>query len=222
MTIEVRPLGVLCNLRCRYCYQHAQRQVGNIGGLYDLELMKRAVEEENGAFTVFGGEPLLLPECDLEALWQWGWERFGKNSVQTNGTLIGDAHVTMFRKYKVEVGISIDGAGEMNDLRTAGSLVLTREATAITEAAIERLCREGISPSIIVTLHRLNSRSDKLQAMNNWFRRLDAMGVRSVRLHVLESESREIREAYGLTADENIAAFRNFAALEESLRQAAL
>ena len=219
MTIELRPLGVLCNLKCTYCYQHPQRQAGNSGGLYDLDLMKRAAEEENGAFTLFGGEPLLLPVRDLETLWAWGCERYGKNSVQTNGTLIRDAHIALFRKYKVNVGISLDGPGELNDLRAAGSLDATRKATARTEAAIERLCREDIAPSVIVTLHRLNSRPGRLEAMNQWFRGLDAMGVRSVRLHVLESESRAIRDAYGLSAEENIAALRNFFALETSLRQ---
>jgi len=217
MTIEVRPLGVLCNLGCEYCYQDPQRQAGNIGKLYDVELMKQALAEENGAFTLFGGEPLLLPERDLEELWAWGLAHFGKNSVQTNGTLIGDAHIAMFRKYKVDVGISIDGPGEMNALRAAGSRAATSEATACTEAAIERLCREGLPPSVIVTLHRLNAQPGKLEAMNDWFRRLDGIGVRSARLHILESESPAIRESYGLTAEENVAAFRNFAKLEARL-----
>ncbi len=217
MTIELRPLGVLCNLQCRYCYQHPQRQAGNLSRLYDLEAMKRAAAEENGHFTLFGGEPLLLPLRDLEALWAWGLERYEKNSVQTNGTLIRDAHIALFRKYKVQVGISIDGPGERNDLRWVGSLEATRAATARTEAAIERLCREDLDPSVIVTLHSLNCRNGGLEEMNEWLRGLEAMGVRSARLHLLESESAAIREAYGLTTEESVAALRNFAALETTL-----
>jgi sulfatase maturation enzyme AslB (radical SAM superfamily) len=100
--------------------------------------MKSAVEREGGSFTLFGGEPRLLPERDLEELWRWGLERSGANSVQTNGTLIRDAHIRMFKQYKVLVGISIDGPGEMNSVRWAGSPEANLEATARTEAAIAR------------------------------------------------------------------------------------
>jgi uncharacterized protein len=78
MTIKVRPIGVLCNLSCKYCYQSPQRQAGNIDNSYDVELMKLAVQEEGGSFTLFGGEPLLLPEQDLEELLSWGFQQFGK------------------------------------------------------------------------------------------------------------------------------------------------
>jgi uncharacterized protein len=217
MTIEVRALGVLCNLSCKYCYQSPQRQAGNVGKFYDIELIKLAVQEEGDSFTLFGGEPLLLPERDLEELLSWGFQRFGKNKIQTNGTLVCDSHLEMFHKYKAEVGISIDGPGELNNLRWAGSLAATQIATARTEKIIERLCHEGMPPGIIVTLHRINAQSDKLEVMNDWFRHLEEIGIRSVRLHILESESSAIRESYGLSASENVAAFLNFAALEGSL-----
>jgi len=82
--------------------------------------MKAAIKAEGGPFALFGGEPLLVPEHDLESLWSWGLEQFGYNTVQTNGTLINDEHIRMFKAYKVSVGISIDGPGELNDLRWHG------------------------------------------------------------------------------------------------------
>ena len=63
---------------------------------------------------------LLLPLKDLEAIWAWGLERYGSNRVQTNGTLIQDEHVALFHKYGVRVGISLDGPGELNDVRWHG------------------------------------------------------------------------------------------------------
>ena len=39
----------------------------------------------------------------------------------------------------------MDGPGELNDGRWAGTLGRTRDATAKTEAAIERLCARRIS-----------------------------------------------------------------------------
>ena len=53
-----------------------------------LAWAQAAIEREDRHFTLFGGEPLLMPKADLEALWAWGYQRFGTNSVQTNGTLI--------------------------------------------------------------------------------------------------------------------------------------
>lgn len=218
MNVELRPLGVKCNIQCRYCYQNPQREAGNLGKLYDVERMKIAIEKGGGPFAMFGGEPLLVPERDLERLWSWGFERFGSNAIQTNGTLINDEHVRMFRAYKVNVGVSIDGPGALNDFRWRGTLEKTREATLLTERALERLCREGLRPSLIVTLHRANAAADRLAIMYRWFRDLEQLGVRSVRLHLLESESEEIRTTYGLTIEENIHALFGLAALQRDLR----
>jgi uncharacterized protein len=217
MGVELRPLGVNCNIGCQYCYQNPQRDAGNLTRAYDLEAMKAAVLRDGGPFILFGGEPLLMPEDDLERLWSWGLEQFGQNGVQTNGTLINENHVRMFRRYKVHVGISVDGPGELNDVRWAGSLEKTRAATARTEEAVERLCREGMPPSLIVTLHRNNASADKLPAMREWLRKLDAAGVTSARLHVLEVESDVVRRKYALTAAESIAALTDLAELERQL-----
>jgi uncharacterized protein len=206
MTIEVRPLGVKCNIQCQYCYQNPQRDAGAVLHRYDMHRIKQAIARMGGSFSLFGGEALLIPVDDLEELWAWGFERFGRNSVQTNGTLISDRHVQLFKKYNVQVGISIDGPGPLNDVRWAGTEELTRAATARTEAAIERLCAEGLVPGLIVTLHRGNATAEKLETLLDWLRRLASTGVKSVRLHLLEIEDASIRERYRLTDEENTAA----------------
>ena len=199
MTLELRPLGVKCNIQCQYCYQTPQRDANNIAHTYDLEKMKATAVDLGGKFTLFGGEPLLLPEEDLEDLWAWGYERNEQNGIQTNGSLINDTHIRMFKQYKVHVGMSIDGPGELNDARWAGTLKKTREMTAKSEAAIERLCEEGIPPSLIVTLHRGNANATSLPILHDWFRHLVALGITYARLHILETESPLIRQKYGLT-----------------------
>ena len=217
MSAELRPLGVKCNIQCQYCYQNPQRDAGNIPHAYDLEKMKAAVEKSGDGFTLFGGEALLVPERDLEALWSWGLQKYGQNGIQTNGTLVNDNHIRMFKQYRVQVGISVDGPGELNDVRWAGSLARTREATAKTHAAIDRLCREGIPPSLIVTLHRCNATRDKLPVMHDWLRYLQSIGVSNARLHILEVENDAIRRKYVLTTEENVEAFLSFLALEKEL-----
>ena len=217
MSVELRPLGVRCNIQCQYCYQNPQRDTGNLNKSYDLEKMKAAVEKAGGPFTLFGGEPLLVPEADLQDLWAWGFEKYGKNNLQTNGTLINSNHVRLFKKYNVKVGISVDGPGELNDVRWHRSLEHTRIATAKTHAAIERLCQEGIPPSLIVTLHRGNATADKLPTLHNWFRDLDNLGISFARLHALEVENDFIRNKYALNTEENLTALLSFSKLEQEL-----
>lgn len=217
MGVELRPLGVACNISCVYCYQQPQRDAGNIAKRYDIQAMKSAIEREGGPFTLFGGEPLLLPVDTLEELWAWGKEKYGSNSVQTNGSLITDEHVRLFKKYDVHVGISIDGPGRLNAIRWAGNSERTDDLTAKSEAAILRLCREGIPPSLIVTLHRGNATEDKLDQMVDWLRYLDGIGVSSTRLHLMESESPLIRSRFALSTEQNVRALIGFAEIEKSL-----
>ena len=214
MSVTLKPLGVACNIQCQYCYQNALRDAAGTKPAYDLERIKAAIEQNGGPFSLFGGEALLMPVADLEALWSWGLEKYGRNSVQTNGTLIADEHLRLFKAYKVGVGISLDGPGELNDVRWAGTLAATREATARAQAAVERLCREGIAPGLIVTLHRGNATAEKLPALHAWLRQLEGFGVCSVRLHLLEIETPAVRGKYCLSIEENVVALLSLLELE--------
>jgi uncharacterized protein len=217
MSVELRPLGVKCNLGCAYCYQNPQRDAGNIASRYDLEVMKRAVLEEGGPFTLFGGEPLLMPLGDLEELWRFGLEHFGGSAVQTNGTLITERHIEQFARYRVDVGISVDGPEALNDVRAAGSPGATRAATARTMAAIARLCGVGRPPSLIVTLHRGNGVGERLEILVEWLREIDRLGVTAARIHLLEVDSPEVAAHLALSTDEHITALLRLARLEEEL-----
>ena len=214
MGVEIKPLGAACNLRCRYCYQNPMREAGTPRIPFDLEKVKRAAERHGEPLTLFGGEPLLLPLPGLEELLRWSHERHGRSSIQTNGTLAGDAHLRLFEQYNVAVGISIDGPGELNDLRLASSLEETRAATLKVERLIARLCEAGRPPSLILTLHRLNGAAASWPRMAAWLAQLERLGVRRMRLHLLEVDDPAIRRDYALDAQENIAALRRFAQWE--------
>lgn len=217
MTVELRPFGVACNIACHYCYQNPQREAGNFRQSYQMEQMKAAVAREGGPFTLFGGEPLLLPLADLEELLRWGMETYGRSGIQTNGVLLNDAHIRLFQTYNVDVGVSLDGPGELNDLRWHVNLEETRRNTARTLASIERLCREHRHPGLIVTLHRINATADRLPRLHAWVRQMDALGIRSMRLHLLEVENEAIRQAYSLSDEENVGALLSFADLQTAL-----
>jgi uncharacterized protein len=217
MSVELRPLGVACNLACHYCYQNPQRDAGNQRMTYDLEKMKKEAARIGGSVTLFGGEPLLMRFEDLENLFAWGLETTGSSTIQTNGVLIEDRHIDLFRRYKVSVGISIDGPGELNDARWHRELEKTRQSTAAVEGVIERLCREYKPPGLIVTLHKGNATGEKLPVMADWMRRLHGIGIRSVRLHLLEVDDHSVRNSLALSARENIQALLAFAEVQQGL-----
>lgn len=193
MSVEVNPVGMHCERACVYCYELPVRRATRnaLPGRVDHEAVQAAVlAEAPGAdgFSLFGGEPLLAPLEDLERLFEFGLRRYGKNGVQTDGNVITDAHVELFKRYKVWVGFSIDGPGELNDARVAGTLARTREATARSEAALRRCLAEGIGCSLIVTVHRMNAWPDRLPRLLDWLRDLAAAGLRDARAHALEMD----------------------------------
>jgi uncharacterized protein len=44
MGVELRPLGVKCNIQCQYCYQNPQRDAGNVLHDFDFDKMMAAVD----------------------------------------------------------------------------------------------------------------------------------------------------------------------------------
>ena len=217
MSVELRPLGVLCNMACLYCYQNKQRDAGHRSHLYDIASIQKAIEQIGGGFHMFGGEPLMLPKKDLEALWKWGFERFGSNGLQTNGILLDDDHIGMIQRYSVVVGISIDGPGPLNDARWVGTIERTREATRKTESAIARLCEFGLIPRIHIQLTRCNASEKRLPFLVDWLRHLDKVGILQARLHILEVEHPAVRANYALSVEQNVTAFSRIAQIEEEL-----
>ncbi len=163
MAVELQPLGVSCNVRCRYCYQNPLRDAGDPARSYDLEKMKAAVEAEGGPFVLFGGEPLLLPAKDLEELWAWGLERYGANAVQTNGVLIGDRHLHLFERYHVAHRI---GGGDQPVV--AVGCCAGRGATRTQSGTALRA--SWPSP---ITSARASRASDLYRGLVDWRRRAD-------------------------------------------------
>jgi uncharacterized protein len=223
MSIELTPIGNSCNISCSYCYQAPMKDADPVLPSYNIEEMKRGLLESNpgpAGFTLFGGEALMVPLDVLEEMWKWGYDHYGHNGVQTNGTLITNAHIELFLKYKVHVGISLDGPGELNDARWAGSQEKTRLMTARSEKAIEELCAVGIKPSLIVTLHRKNADKAHLPILINWFAKIQQLGVYSVNLHSLEIDHALVGEHLALSHQELIFAFLTLAKAQDRLHLA--
>mgnify|MGYP003344342603 CR=1 FL=1 len=204
MSIEVRPVGVTCNLRCAYCYEEPVRQLTPTLR-YNKAAVLAAVDKSQGQWSLFGGEALLLNLTDLEELLKVGFDKWGGTGVQTNGTLITPKHVELFTKYNTHVGISLDGPDDLNDSRWAGTLEATRKATEKTFAAIDMLLDEakrtnnrGRIPSLIITLHGKNTTPETWPRMKAWLCEMDARGITSLNFHVMEldAEATKLSEWY--------------------------
>ncbi len=205
MTIELEPVGVVCNLSCPYCYEHPMRDAGNFRHkTYSVEKMLEGLEKEGGNFSLFGGEPLLTDIEDLETIFKWGYDRYKANGIQTNGVLITDRHIEMFKKYNVHVGVSLDGPDEMNDTRWAGSLEKTREATKKSFEAIRKCLKSGISVGMIITIHKKNGLPKYRERFKSWIKELQSWGVPGARLHPLEIDHSSVGESLALTPEQNI------------------
>jgi len=219
MSIELRPLGVKCNIACQYCYQNPQRDVERPKKHYDMEKMRQAIFRSGQSFTLFGGEALLIPLDDLEEILSWGFEYYGTTAIQTNGILITDKHIELFKLFNVSVGISVDGPDELNDIRWAQSLKNTRKSTQATHNNIQRLCEEGIIPGIIIVLHKGNALPQHFEKMGAWLQQLDQFGITSVRLHLMEVDDTSVAKNYVLSEKQNIEALLYFHELKRSFKQ---
>ena len=209
MPLTIMPSGVRCNLKCGYCYENSMRRAGNLGGGYSFDDLKKGIDQHGQSkepFLLFGGEALLLPKGDLEQIWALGFSRASRNIVQTNGSLIDDDHIRMFRKYNVSVGISVDGPGELNDARWNGSLERTRIATERSLQAIKTLCERGPVPGLVVTLSRFNAIGNRLERLIEWFGQLNELGIKSIGLHLVSIEDNSTRDEFELSPEEAVCA----------------
>ncbi len=192
MTVELKPMGNKCNISCTYCYQKFMRE-DEKPAPYNIQLMLNTADKaligakkSSKSFSMFGGEPLLVPINDLEIFFKHGFNKYKKNGIQTNGTLITEDHISLFLKYNVSVGISIDGPNSLNDARRIGTIEATRENTRKTEENINKLISNNIIPSLIITLHRINY--SQLDIFLSWIKYLQSIGIKYVRLHFMEND----------------------------------
>jgi Arylsulfatase regulator (Fe-S oxidoreductase) len=218
MTVELRPLGVKCNLSCSYCYQESVRE-NSKPNKYNVEKMLVEAEKTNQPFSLFGGEALLVPKRDLNIFFNRGFELFGVNSIQTNGTLIDDEHIEMFKKYNVFVGVSIDGPDELNSLRFFNSETETLAQTKKTIENIYKLRKNNIETAVIITLHRMNTDNGRINKLKEFILQLKEIGIKNGSIHFLEVDSTMKDFDQVLTEEENKRYFLELAEFFENYQE---
>ena len=123
-SVAIVNITTKCNLRCKYCFVDCGSFVGE-----DMreEVMRRTIEEmykmpsKTITFELQGGEPL----CNIDVMEQFlelaeamrqGTDKVVKYRIMTNATLIDDRFIKLAKKYSINMGVSVDGPGEMTNL----------------------------------------------------------------------------------------------------------
>lgn len=125
--VVIQPT-TFCNLDCDYCYLPNRQlryklSLDLLDPIFEKIFASQLVGEE---FTVVwhAGEPLTIPIAFYEAAFQkidHLSRQLNSNqctishSIQTNGTLIDQAWCDLIRKYKIRIGVSLDGPAFIHD-----------------------------------------------------------------------------------------------------------
>ncbi|MCL2045364.1 MAG: radical SAM protein [Oscillospiraceae bacterium] len=103
-----------CNISCKYCYACDAPKSD-----MTFDTAKRAIRLMGNApfdIQISGGEPLLNIKLIEQILkYASSLDRGVEFAIQTNGILLNDKIAELFKRYKVAIGVSLDGKPETNE-----------------------------------------------------------------------------------------------------------
>lgn len=163
LNLMIKPASATCNLACKYCFymDEARHREKYTYGLMKEDTLERLVEDvftddyDSINFLFQGGEPSLAG-LDFFNKFHDLLESYNKNhtrlsfAIQTNGTLLDENWISLFKKYDYLVGLSIDGLEEIHD-----SLRLDRENKPSFDKAlkaVELLKKNSIDFNILTVV----------------------------------------------------------------------
>lgn len=149
-----------CNLKCVYCSEgDKQSSILPKELLYkaidDLPVLLNKYAEKDISLLWHGGEPLTVGKKYLAEAMEYAAEKLKdfnlKFLIQTNGTLIDDEWIALFKKFNVSVGVSLDGYKELHD-----SNRMTKDEEPTFDLIIEnikRLKEAGLNCGTLMVLN---------------------------------------------------------------------
>ena len=154
MSLAIKSIE--CNGGCEYCYEANIRKENKYHPAYIdkiMETLKQLIPNFKQV-TIHGGEPLMLGKKNVERLLCYIFAKKGQTGIQTNGILIDDDYLEMFKKYNTHVGFSIDGyTGDSNSLRWQGVDKMVINSN-ITLNKLADCSKENIRTSVISMVHK--------------------------------------------------------------------
>lgn len=180
-----------CNLSCTGCYEGALFKATGKPAPYELAAIIEAMRSgPPGPATLHGGEITLMPVSDMRALCEAAREQGRAITMQTNGSIVTDGLLDMLVEYKVGVGVSLSGPGDLNLDRRVGDRAASLKMTERIHDNLVLLRERDISVGIIAVLSRTNAGSAaKLDRLVDWASDLGvSLGIRSVRWNFMHMD----------------------------------
>ena len=115
----------------------------------------------------------------------------GAVSIVTNGSLITDEHIAIFKKYNVHVALSCDGPPSLNIHRgpDPSNSDVTASYNRKTKELIVKLRGEGVNLSVMCILHKYNaSTPEMVKKLGGWLLWLKKQGVLGGRVNPMYSD----------------------------------
>lgn len=162
--IMIKPVGSLCNLRCRYCYYLDKADIyGGKEPRMTYEMLETFIREYIAAndvpevlFNWHGGEPLLMGlDFYRKAIQLQKKYASGKricNALQTNATLVTAEWAAFFRENGFLIGVSLDGPKDVHDCYRAGKGGGSTSERVVK--GIAELYKAGVDYNIMATVNR--------------------------------------------------------------------
>jgi len=124
-SVVVVNITTICNLRCRYCFADCEPTKGddmteNVM-VAIVNQMLQMPQIKTVSFEFQGGEPTsnlsgLRRFIEISEEQKITSNKTVKYRIETNGTQVTNDLIDLIKKYNIEVGVSIDGPSQLNDL----------------------------------------------------------------------------------------------------------
>jgi uncharacterized protein len=146
-----------CNLDCLYCYENITKKGEDMSeetfrNLADIVFQNS--DKQSITFLFHGGEPTLLPNSWYENNIEYALKKakeHGKKalfSMQTNLLGLTDSKIQLFKKYNIQLGISLDGPAMLQSSMRGG------EDKVFSN--FKRLQQESVSAGVLMTINESN------------------------------------------------------------------
>jgi len=159
-SVQLKPIGSICNLRCKYCYAKPWLAPGNtIMSKEILECVIRKCLQDSPypTFSWHGGEPTLAGykffqhAMELIEKYQKPNQKV-RNLIQTNATKITPELARLFKEYDFGVSVSLDGPEHVHGINR----ILTNGDNSFSKVmrGVKILREIGVDPSVICTVSK--------------------------------------------------------------------
>ncbi len=145
-----------CNLRCRGCLQGADGSGSDMDAAVIEKMLALVDCGQPLVVQMTGGEPTLVPEkIEQLAAAAGRMRRVPRLALQTNGTMITAELLAICCRYRIEIGVSLDGPPQLQQRLRGGSRATVQGLALLEERKIPFRVTTVVSGENIDQLRRL-------------------------------------------------------------------